>query len=180
VAESVRRLPVPALRGFVGWYSGYRQPDIQPHPERVGPEERNSFVSDSAPPPQVWPTLRARDARGLIRFLVEAFGFKETAVYGDGDQVHHAQLSWPLGGGIMLGSEKPSDGDAWPLRPGSFGAYVVTDNPDALFARARAAGAEILDGIHVTDYGSRDFAARDPEGNRWSFGTYRGEPRKGP
>jgi hypothetical protein len=26
--------------------------------------------------------------------------------------------------------------------------------------------------------GSRDFAARDPEGNRWSFGTYRGEPRK--
>ena len=24
----------------------------------------------------------------------------------------------------------------------------------------------------------RDFAARDPEGNRWSFGTYRGEPRK--
>jgi len=29
-----------------------------------------------------------------------------------------------------------------------------------------------------TDYGSHDFAARDPEGNRWSFGTYRGEPRK--
>ena len=32
---------------------------------------------------------------------------------------------------------------------------------------------------HDTDYGSRDFSARDPEGNRWSFGTYRGEPRKG-
>jgi uncharacterized glyoxalase superfamily protein PhnB len=32
---------------------------------------------------------------------------------------------------------------------------------------------------HDTDYGSRDFAAQDPEGNRWSFGTYRGEPRKG-
>ena len=31
--------------------------------------------------------------------------------------------------------------------------------------------------MHVTDYGSRDFAVRDPEGNRWSFGTYRGEPR---
>ena len=45
--------------------------------------------------------------------------------------------------------------------------------------RARAAGAEIIAGPHDTDYGSRDFAARDPEGNRWSFGTYRGEPRKG-
>ena len=32
---------------------------------------------------------------------------------------------------------------------------------------------------HDTDYGSHDFAAADPEGNRWSFGTYRGEPRKG-
>jgi uncharacterized glyoxalase superfamily protein PhnB len=32
--------------------------------------------------------------------------------------------------------------------------------------------------LHDTDYGSRDFAVRDPEGNRWSFGTYRGEPRK--
>src|SRR3978361_1835377 len=62
-----------------------------------------------APLPQVWPTLRARDARGLIRFLVEAFGFEETVVYGDqpdgsGDVVVHAQLSWPEGGGIMLGS----------------------------------------------------------------------------
>ena len=44
---------------------------------------------------------------------------------------------------------------------------------------ARAAGAEIITEPHDTDYGSRDFAARDPEGNRWSFGTYRGEPRKG-
>jgi uncharacterized glyoxalase superfamily protein PhnB len=60
----------------------------------------------------------------------------------------------------------------------SFGAYVVTDDPDALFARATAAGAEIIAPLHDTDYGSRDFAAGDPEGNRWSFGTYRGEPRK--
>jgi uncharacterized glyoxalase superfamily protein PhnB len=58
-------------------------------------------------------------------------------------------------------------------------AYVVTDDPDGLFARATAAGAEVLSGLHETDYGSRDFAVRDPEGNRWSFGTYRGEPRKG-
>ena len=36
------------------------------------------------PPPQVWPTLRARDTRALIRFLVHAFGFEETAVYGEG------------------------------------------------------------------------------------------------
>ena len=136
-------------------------------------------MTDNAPPPQVWHTLRARDARGLIRFLVEAFGFEETVVYGDGDRVDHAQLSWPPGGGIMLGSARePGTEDHWAVQPGTAAAYVVTDDPDGLFARATAAGAEVIMGLHDTDYGSRDFAVRDPEGNRWSFGTYRGEPRK--
>ena len=138
----------------------------------------------ATPAPQVWPTLRAHDARALIRFLVDTFGFEETVVYGDGDRVDHAQLSWPPGGGIMLGSVRepsgPSEyGEATPSQPGTFGAYVVTDDVDAVYERARAAGAEIIAEPHDTDYGSHDFAARDPEGNRWSFGTYRGEPRKG-
>jgi uncharacterized glyoxalase superfamily protein PhnB len=134
-------------------------------------------MSDKTPAPQVWPTLRARDARVLIRFLVDAFGFEETAVYGEGDRVDHAELAWPPGGGIMLGSARDSADEHWALRPGSFGAYVVTDEPDALFARAVAAGATVLMELHDTDYGSRDFAVTDPEGNRWSFGTYRGAPR---
>lgn len=136
-------------------------------------------MDDTTPAPQVWPTLRANDARALIRFLIDAFGFEETVVHGEGDRVDHAQLSWPEGGGIMLGSAKQdAETDPWPLRPGSFGAYVVTADPDSLYARAKAAGAEITSELRETDYGSRDFAARDPEGNRWSFGTYRGEPRK--
>ena len=131
------------------------------------------------PPPQVWPTLIARDARGLITFLVDAFGFEETVVYADGDVVHHAQLSWPEGGGIMLGSEREEgDQPASATSPGAFGAYVVTDQPDALYERARTAGAHITAEPHDTDYGSRDFAAQDPEGNRWSFATYRGVHRK--
>ncbi|MGW8972603.1 VOC family protein [Streptomyces platensis] len=134
--------------------------------------------SGTTPAPQVWPTLRARDARGLIRFLVEAFGFEETVVFGEGEHVEHAQLSWPEGGSIMLGSVRESEDDRWPLRAGTFGGYVVTDRPDELCARARAAGAEIIEELNDTDYGSRSFGARDPEGNLWSFGTYRGEPRK--
>ncbi|MGH3302890.1 MAG: VOC family protein [Streptosporangiaceae bacterium] len=134
-------------------------------------------MSDTTPAPQVWPTLRARDARALITFLVDAFGFQETVVHGDGDAVDHAELSWPPGGGVMLGSARDSETDDWPLRAGSFGAYVVTDEPDAVFARATAAGAEVVTAPHDTDYGSREFAVRDPEGNRWSFGVYRGAPR---
>ncbi|MEU8238717.1 VOC family protein [Actinoplanes missouriensis] len=124
----------------------------------------------------VWPTLQARDARALIRFLVDAFGFVENVVHGEGERVDHAQLDWPLGGGIMLGSGTGSP--TWQLPPGTFGAYVVTDDVDKLHERAAAAGAEILKAPADTDYGSRDFTARDPEGNLWSFGTYPGEPPK--
>src|SRR5437899_4894854 len=106
----------------------------------------------ATPEPQVWPTLRAHDARALITFLVDAFGFEETVVYGDGDTVEHAQLSWPEGGGIMLGSvregQRPGTG---PTSPGAFGAYVVTADPDAVHARAKAAGADITADLHVTD-----------------------------
>jgi uncharacterized glyoxalase superfamily protein PhnB len=123
-------------------------------------------MPDVTPPPQVWPTLRARDALGLIRFLVDVVGFEETAVFADGDQVHHAQLSWPLGGGVMLGSARETGDDGWPLPPGSFGAYVVVDDVEALHARVVAAGAEVIEDPHDTEYGSRDFALRDPEGNR--------------
>lgn len=136
-------------------------------------------MTDGNPAPQVWPTLRTNDALGLIRFLVGAFGFEETVVYADGDTVHHAQLSWPPGGGIMLGSVRDSAESPWVLHPGTFGAYVVTDDPDGLYERAKAAGAEIVREPVDQDYGSREFIARDPEGNLWSFGTYRGEPRKG-
>jgi uncharacterized glyoxalase superfamily protein PhnB len=52
-------------------------------------------------------------------------------------------------------------------------SYVVVDDPDALHDRAKAAGATIERELSDQDYGSREFTARDPEGNLWSFGTYR-------
>ena len=55
--------------------------------------------------------------------------------------------------------------------------YCAVQDVDALYARARAAGAEIPLEPTDTDYGSRDFTVRDPEGNLWAFGTYR--PRVG-
>ncbi|MDT7582132.1 MAG: hypothetical protein QOK35_3396 [Pseudonocardiales bacterium] len=132
-------------------------------------------MSDKTPPPTVWPTFRAKDARALIRFLVDVVGFEETAVYGEGDVVQHAELSWPLGGGVMLGSAR--DDNQTVTGPGRFSAYVVVDEPDALCERIRAAGGKITAELKDTDYGSRDFAIDDPEGNHWYFGTYRGAPR---
>jgi len=135
----------------------------------------------------LWPTLRSHNARALIDFLVEAFGFVEKLVVTTDDEngVVHAQLLWPLGGGIMIGdigmhSERiDSSGRVgayemvWPSGPVSI--YVVTDKPDALYERANEAGAEIALPLFDEEYGSRGFSCKDTDGNIWSFGTYRGE-----
>ncbi|MFD4828296.1 VOC family protein [Streptomyces uncialis] len=122
----------------------------------------------------VWPTLQAHDAPALIDFLVCTVGFRRTAVYQDGDIVEHAQLDWPEGGGVMLGSYRPDSPVT--LRPGTAGAYVVTDHVDALYRRLADAGVRITREIQDRPYGSRGFTIEDPEGNAWAFGTYRGEP----
>ncbi|SEP79699.1 VOC family protein [Microlunatus flavus] len=139
-------------------------------------------MTDPAPqtpsrPPSVWPAFRASDAPALIDFLVDVVGFRRTAVYPDGDaaagRVAHAQLDWPEGGAIMLGSDRDDDGP----RPGTAGLYVVTDHVDAVHARVSAApGVRITREPDDPGYGGREFSMTDPEGNHWSFGSYRGEP----
>jgi uncharacterized glyoxalase superfamily protein PhnB len=114
------------------------------------------------------PTFRYDDARAAIRFLCDAFGFEEHAVYEEGGVVHHAELK--LGDAyIMLGERRSGNAD-FPGRPTT--TYVVVADPDAHHDRAVAAGAEIVRGLADQDYGSREFAAKDPGGNVWSFGTY--------
>ncbi|MGD0193560.1 MAG: VOC family protein [Candidatus Dormibacteria bacterium] len=123
----------------------------------------------------IWPSLLYRDANAAIAFLVAAFGFEEIVVYRneDGTVVEHAELRWPEGGGVMLGSARADSGIV-DLPPGVGAIYVVVTDPDALYQRATAHGATIIRELHDQDYGSRDFTARDPEGVIWSFGTYAG------
>lgn len=132
----------------------------------------------SSTQPSVWPILTFRDARAAIGFLRDAFGFEETAVYARDDDasiIEHAEMRWPLGGGVMFGTAAKDDSLFGRRRPGNDAVYLVCDDPDALYARATSAGAEIVRGLVDEDYGSRGFTVRDPEGNLWSFGTYRGE-----
>jgi uncharacterized glyoxalase superfamily protein PhnB len=129
----------------------------------------------TAPSPTVWPAFRAADAPALVRFLVDVIGFEETLVVRDGDLVVHAELSWPPGGGVMLGSVRDDGG--WPVSPGSSGAYLVTDDVAAVWNRVRTSGADVLRPLAEVPHGGTEFSFRDPEGNAWSVGSYRGEPR---
>ncbi len=127
--------------------------------------------------PTVWPVLVYQDARAATRFLVDALGFEERlVVVGDDDSVvAHAELVWPEGGGVMLGSANRDDSVFSQKPTGAASVYVVTDHPDEVHERAIAAEAELIRPLQDEDYGSRGFTVADPEGNLWSFGTYRGE-----
>jgi uncharacterized glyoxalase superfamily protein PhnB len=126
--------------------------------------------------PTCWPTLSYQDAPAAIRFLVEAFGFSEHLVVpGEAEgEVVHCEMVWPEGGGVMLGSTVRSVGEVEATAAGAGSVYVVTDRPDEIHARCMARGATEIRGLRDEDYGSRGFTVADPEGNLWSFGTYRG------
>ena len=127
--------------------------------------------------PGVWPSLSYRDAEAALRYLVDVVGFTEAVVHrGEPDRpISHAELRWPDGGGIMFGSEPTAE--RWSKQtggPGTGTAYLSTDDVSGLADRVTEAGWEVLRQLAETDYGSREFAFLDPEGNAWSVGTYRG------
>lgn len=114
--------------------------------------------------------LRYDDAVSTIRFLTDAFGFtaQEISEGSDGG-VDHALVRAGTGL-IMISSRRPGPS---PFDHGTCCVYVAVADPDAHHARAAAAGAEIVAEPIDQPYGSREYAARDPEGNVWAFGTYR-------
>ncbi|MET7734491.1 VOC family protein [Streptomyces sp. NPDC005402] len=128
--------------------------------------------------PSIYPALLYADAKAAIRQLTEAFGFTELAVYeGEDGLVAHAELVQG-NGAVMLGSKGTGSAyDKLMKDAGPTGVYVVVDDVDAHHRHAVEHGAEILMPPTDQDYGSRDYMARDAEGNVWSFGTYAPEVR---
>jgi len=132
-------------------------------------------TSDEATP-TVWACLNYSDAPAAIEFLV-ALGFRSTlTVPGDGPGVvAHAELRWPEGGGVMLGSDGRNESEFSEMPTGAGSVYVVTADPGAVHDRAVGLGARVVRPMEETDYGSKQFAIADAEGNLWCFGTYAGE-----
>jgi uncharacterized glyoxalase superfamily protein PhnB len=123
--------------------------------------------------PTIYPALRYADARAAVKFLCDAFGLTEhSVVEGPGGTISHAELAWGTGL-VMLGDRgaEPSPYDTERVV-----LYLAVDDPDAHYERTTAAGAEIVMGLTDQPYGSREYAAKDPEGNVWCFGTYQPGP----
>jgi uncharacterized glyoxalase superfamily protein PhnB len=118
-------------------------------------------MTTDATRPTITPTIRYRDERVAIDWLCKAFGFEKQLVVPAADgSIAHAQLT--LGNGmIMIGAIEKE-----------INICVFVRDPDAVYARAKAAGAEIVREIADQDYGGRGFGCRDLDGHIWWFGSY--------
>jgi uncharacterized glyoxalase superfamily protein PhnB len=131
------------------------------------------------PKSSVIPGLRYRNAKAMIDWLCDVFGFERQAVHaGPGDVVMHAQLT--LGGGmIMIGSvENGTPSSRLLKQPDEIGGtetqspYLVVSDIDAIYARAKGAGAKMLMDLEDKGYVGKAFTCADPEGHIWHVGTF--------
>jgi uncharacterized glyoxalase superfamily protein PhnB len=113
-------------------------------------------------------TLRYDDPRAALDFLTGTLGLTPGMVAtADDGSVGHAELFWG-DTAVMIG---PRGGDPR-FDTGRAVVYLVTDTPDAVHDKTVGAGAPVVMELVDQDYGSREFAVADQEGNVWCFGTY--------
>jgi len=118
----------------------------------------------------ITPYLYYEDLRSTLTFLSKAFGFRR---YGrpmsrpDG-KLNHAAMK--LGEDIIvMGWPGPKYKNPKRLGEATQCLYVKVNDVDKHFARAKKAGAKILEQPQDTHYGDRRYGAEDPEGHQWYF-----------
>jgi uncharacterized glyoxalase superfamily protein PhnB len=124
----------------------------------------------------VIPAITYRNAPTAIDWLCRTFGFRQHAVYPNQDgTIAHAELIYGSGM-IMLGSSQPGEYEARDQektrQSNARSVNLICSDPDAIYAKAKANGAEIIVKIEDKPYGGRGFACRDLEGYLWYIGSY--------
>lgn len=124
------------------------------------------------------PTMRYKNAPVAIEWLCKAFGFeKHLVVPAEDGTIAHAQLTLD-NTMIMLGSAKDDAYGRFLTTPNEIDGYntqapyVVIENIDDHYLKAKLAGAEMILDIKDEDYGGRGYSCRDLEGYIWNFGSY--------
>ncbi|HEY6834853.1 MAG TPA: VOC family protein [Gaiellaceae bacterium] len=119
----------------------------------------------SAPPATVTPVLVYPDVRAAVAWLEQAFGFGERVRIGDD---HRAQMRVGDDGAIVVADvhgdqAAPSGGVVTHV------VKVRVPDVDAAFARARDAGARVVEEPNTWEYGERSCMLEDLAGHRWDL-----------
>jgi uncharacterized glyoxalase superfamily protein PhnB len=119
----------------------------------------------SAPPVTVTPVLVYPDVRAAVAWLESAFGFEERVRVGD---THRAQLRVGSDGAVIV-ADVGNDRIAPSSGPATHVVKVRVPDVDAGFARARDAGARVIEEPTTFEYGERSCMLEDLVGHRWEL-----------
>jgi uncharacterized glyoxalase superfamily protein PhnB len=123
--------------------------------------------------PSLSSSLSYRDPKAALKWLERAFGFETAMVITDADgNLGHSEMRFG-NGIIMVGNEWTGDHKS-PVSIAGKNTQTVhvhlDEDIDKHCARAKAAGAEIIQSPEDQFYGDRTYRARDLEGHIWTFG----------
>ncbi|MFZ0932865.1 MAG: VOC family protein [Bryobacteraceae bacterium] len=126
----------------------------------------------SVPANVILPHVTYQNVAGALEWLTKTFGFAEHYRYGQpGGRVNGAQMhlgdAW-----IMLNRARPGCASPAQAGCGTQSLTVFVDDVDAHFERAKAAGAKIVEDLHETEYGERQYGVEDLEGHHWLFSRH--------
>ena len=122
----------------------------------------------------VTPYLICADAGAAIEFYKAAFNATELMrLPGPGGAVMHAEIK--IGdSAVMLADECPEMNAKGPSSYGGspVSLLIYTEDVDALFKQALAAGAKEIRPVQDQFYGDRSGILEDPSGHSWSLATH--------
>ncbi len=130
--------------------------------------------STAARSPQcITPYLYYADVDSALGWLSTAFGFKPMMKFAGPDgKTNHSAMKLANGEVFMLGCPGPDYKNPKELGSVTQGLYVMVENVDKHYLRARKAGAKILEEPVDQFYGDRRYSAADPEGHHWYFAEH--------
>jgi uncharacterized glyoxalase superfamily protein PhnB len=145
-------------------------------PERSGLKMKHGPRAGQPYADGIWAVMAYADPEAGIRFVTDVLGFEEQVLVRDpGGSIVHSEYRWPEGGIVQIAAANP-DNPFVPEPGKNGGLYVITADPQSVWERCQAAGAEVLRPPEEPHYdpGGMGFSIRDVEGNAWSFGSYAG------
>jgi uncharacterized glyoxalase superfamily protein PhnB len=125
----------------------------------------------SVPTETLLPHVVYPDIREAIAWLSTAFGFCEHYRYGKPEDPSGAQMhlgkAW-----VMLHKARPGSASPAQLGSATQSLTLFVEDVDGHFEKAKAAGAQIVEELHETEYGERQYAAVDLAGHHWLFSRH--------
>jgi uncharacterized glyoxalase superfamily protein PhnB len=125
----------------------------------------------SVPANILLPHIVYRNVDEAAAWLNKTLGFVEHYRYGPPREPQGAQMhlgeAWVMIRGVREGASTPAL-----LGAETQSLTIFVDDLGAHYHRTKSAGAKIVEELHVTEYGERQYGVTDLDGHHWLFAEH--------